>query len=31
MKEAYDALLDFNGQQECLDFYVQKITESLEM
>jgi hypothetical protein len=31
MKEAYDVLLDFNGQQSCLDFYVEKVTETLEM
>lgn len=31
MKEAYDVLVDFSGQQECIDFYVDKVTESLEM
>ena len=31
MKEAYDTLLEFNGQQRCMDFYVSKVTESLEM
>ncbi|OMJ86967.1 hypothetical protein SteCoe_11440 [Stentor coeruleus] len=31
MKEAYDILVDFSGQQECIDFYVDKVTESLEI
>ena len=31
MKEAYDVLSDFDGQQTCLDFYVEKVTERLEM
>ena len=31
MKDAYDTLQDFGGQQDCIDFYVGKVTESLEM
>jgi hypothetical protein len=31
MKEAYDVLQDFDGQKNCVEFYVQRVTESLEM
>jgi len=31
MKETYSLLKDFEAQNECLNYYVQKTTESLEM
>lgn len=31
MKEAYTVLFEFSGQQACLDFYVEKVTETLQM
>ncbi|CAG9333024.1 EXOC5 [Blepharisma stoltei] len=29
MKDAYNLLADFNGQNECLQFYISKITETV--